>query len=195
MGLDDGSLSSGISGASFSPINGGGVFGFFNDTGRIITLLTFDTTILPGLSPGQIAEFVCNNAGTEIDPNPFFLNCSIRYNSSNGLMDILFSGTDAQHQGILPVNSNCNPAPAPCTGHFLVTLNDGFSLAPTATGGWNDPALVGNGAIRFGVAEIQSFGVDILPEPSTLWLAAGAVGVLGVLRFKRKKTAHLKASC
>src|SRR5215467_6063909 len=94
MGLDDGSLSSPISGATFTPVNGGGVFDFFNDTGQLITLLTFETAVLPGLTPGQGAAFVCNDAATPDHPNPFFLSCSITYNPSSGLMDISFFGTD-----------------------------------------------------------------------------------------------------
>ena len=188
MGLDDGSLSSPISGASFTPVNGGGVFDFFNDTRITITLLTFETTVLPGLNAGQLAEFICNDANTPGHPNPFFLSCSITYTSSTGRMDVSFFGTDAQHPGILPEDTSCGPsATVVCPGHFLVTLNDGFSLDPGATGGWNDPTLVGDGPIHFGVADIQSFGVDI-PEPSTLWLAAGAIGVLGLLKFKQKKS-------
>jgi len=190
MGLDDGSLSSPISEAFFTPMNGGGVFDFFNDTARTITLLTFDTTVLPGLSADQLAEFVCNDANTPGHPNKFFVNCAITYTSSNGFLEVSFSGTDARHPGILPADSNCqDTGQVVCgQGHFFVTLNDGFSLDPAATGGWNDPALVGNNPIHFGVAEIQSFGVDI-PEPSTLWLAAGAIGVLGALKFKRKNRA------
>src|SRR5262249_42347383 len=138
MGLDDGSLSSPITGASFTPVNGGGVFDFFNDTGQIITLLTFETTVLPGLTPGQLALFVCNDANTPGHPNPFFLNCSIAYNGLNGLMDISFFGTDSQHPGILPVDTSCSIGVQvqTCPGHFFVTLNDGFTL-DGASGGWN----------------------------------------------------------
>ena len=184
MGLDDGSLSSPITGASFAPINGGGVFDFFNDTGQIITLLTFETTVLPGLTPGQLALFVCNDANTPGHPNPFFLNCSITYTSSTGVMDISFFGTDAQHPGILPVDPACRDTiQTLCTaGHFFVTLNDGFSLDPTSNGGWNDPTLVGDGPVQFGVTDIVADN----PEPATLWLAAGAIGFLGLLKRKRK---------
>src|SRR5438067_13267536 len=106
MGLDDGSLSSPISGASFTPINGGGVFDFFNDTGHVITLLTFQTTVLPGLSTDQLAAFVCNDASTGGHANPFFLSCSVTYQSSTGVMEVSFFGTDSQHPGILPVDPN-----------------------------------------------------------------------------------------
>ncbi len=184
MGLDDGSLSSPISNATFTPINGGGVFDFFNDTGAVITLLTFQTTVLPGLSAAQLGLFVCNDATTSGHPNPFFLSCSITYNGSDGLMDISFFGTDALHPGILPADPTCT-APVQnsnCSiGHFFVTLNDGFSLDPVATGGWNDPARVGDNTVGFGVDAINT------PEPATVWLAAGAIGLLGVLKLRRRK--------
>ena len=177
MGLDDGSLSSPITGATFSPINGGGVFDFFNDTGHLITTITFQTTVLPGLSAAQLAAFICNDATTPGHPNPFFLNCSIGYESTTGVMDISFFGTDTQHPGILPLDTSCGDGDPLCSGHFFVTLNDGFSLTG-ANGGWNDPTLVGSNPIQFSVD---------LPEPSTGLLVAGALGVMAAIRIRRKR--------
>jgi len=187
MGLDDGSLSSPITGATFSPINGGGVFDFFNDTGELIALLTFDTTVLPGLLPEQIAAFVCNDANTPGHPNPFFVNCSISYHFDTGLIDISFFGLDTNHLGIPPGDPNCHSSIQhnPCVGHFFVTLNDNFTLFPNGPGGWNDPALVGPNGITFGVAGISP--TSSIPEPSISCLTAGALGFLAIIWRRRKK--------
>src|SRR5262245_23063900 len=74
--------------------NGGGLFGFFNDTGQLITALRFDLQALPGLSQDTIgANFFCG--GGRAAPNPFFLQCTIDYNSDNGHLTISFFGVNS----------------------------------------------------------------------------------------------------
>ena len=184
MGLDDGSLSSPITGATFSPINGGGVFEFFNDTGRQITLLAFETTVLPGLTSDQLATFVCNDAVTRARSNPFFLNCSIAYQSVTGVLDVSFFGTNSGHPGIPPADPGCEDTSQThlCAGHFFVILNDNFAFSPNA-GGWADPTLVGPNPITFDVSSI----VTDTPEPATAGLAGAGTMLLAILCHRRRR--------
>ena len=96
MGIDAGSFSQAITpGTNFSANNGGGVFAYYNPTTQFIISLTFQTTILTGLSQDTIASsFNCNDATNPTLPNPFFLNCSIGYVADNGRLTIDFFGVN-----------------------------------------------------------------------------------------------------
>jgi hypothetical protein len=164
MGLESDSLSDPITvNTTFRPINGGGVFGFFNPTPLTIIALDFQTALKSGLDPATlVGVFFCNDANTPIHPNPFFTNCALDYNPTNGSLVISFFGVDDdggiqtlskasskdceeddpifERLGILPLLADCAQTPdAPgCTGqgHFVVTLNDGFVTTGTS-GGWS----------------------------------------------------------
>jgi hypothetical protein len=202
MGLDSGSLSDPISTQTiFRPINGGGVFGFFNAGTSLITQLIFQTTILPNLTPQQIAGvFTCNDANTQALPNPFFLNCAVNY-TQDGALRIDFFGVNPPtpdpfggdlvglHEGIPPILPGCRNTPDAqgCTdvGHFLITLNDGF-LTTGANGGWSPdrtPGVFTADGPTFGVAEIDLAGA---PEPATAVLSLSALLALAVLGVGRR---------
>ncbi len=199
MGLDSGSLSDPISTSTiFVPNeNGGGAFGFFNGTGLFINRIVFGTTILPGLTADELAGvFACNDQNTPVNPNPFFLNCSINYTGSSGDLQIAFFGTGPRNHsageasGIPPLLPECQNSPdaTGCrdVGHFIVTLNDGFGPSPTGVGGWSTAATPGiflAGGPVFHVTEI-----DTAPEPGTLAMAMGAfIALAAVWRRSRSR--------
>jgi len=196
--LEDELSSAILQGTQFNPNStGGGVFGFFNATGKTITEITFETLILPNISPMTIASaFVCNQANF----NPFFLFCRIDYAAFSGRMTIAFWGTTpppTDHPGILPLPSGCLSTPdAPgCTGtgHFAVSLSDSFSLSDP-NGGWSstiNPQLFLPGLPTFTVTEIQTlFGATptliATPEPAMFGLVG--VGLAGLVVSKRRRS-------
>jgi hypothetical protein len=179
--------------------NGGGIFGFFNDTGHLITALTIQTQAAPGLQPEDIRFFTCNA------PNAYFLNCSVDYdynpdiNSAFGLLTINFFGVnppndDSQigeagdQEGIGQVPSRiilcdgiCPAVFDPNLGHFAINLNDG-GLRTGDIGGWNQEGLFPNGPASFdGFATLAG-----VPEPGTLLLFASSLaGAVAVRRRRR----------
>jgi hypothetical protein len=206
--LDDDFSSAIGQGTVFAPnATGGGVFGFFNATGRIITELTFETNIAPNLTQNVIiAAFVCNQGNF----NPFFEFCSVNYGKT-GQLDITFWGTNpltgtegnsslaGQQKGVPSVLPGCNLTPdiPGCTGvgHFAVSLNDSFSLSAT-TGGWSfelNPELFNSGGPAFTVTEIETtFGAlpgANVPEPATILLMGSALAGLFLLSKRRRSRA------
>lgn len=194
-------------GTVFAPnATGGGVFGFFNATGSIITELTFESNIAPNLTQDVIiAAFVCNQGNF----NPFFEFCSVNYGKT-GQLGIAFWGTNpltgtegnsslaGQQKGVPSVLPGCNLTPdiPGCTGvgHFAVSLNDSFSLSAT-TGGWSfelNPELFNPGGPAFSVTEIETtFGAlpsaaASVPEPATVTLIGSALVGFFVLRNRRR---------
>ena len=151
-------------------------FDFFNDTGAILTSFTFATTINKGLSETAINSFTC------ADPHGFFLDCTIQYESSSGLLKYLFSGvvpadgdettdTDVgEHEGI-PL------AGPPPQGHFIITFT-----------GWQQDLTVGTEQLYSGVPVTQnSFETSAVPEPSYR-AAAACLGfaLLAAWRWRRR---------
>jgi len=197
--LEDELSSAILQGTQFLPNGtGGGVFGFFNTTGKTITEITFETLIQPNLTPPTIASaFVCNQGNF----NPFFLFCQIDYLIS-GRMTIAFWGTNLppvpDHLGIPPLPPGCLSTPdAPgCTGtgHFAVSLSDSFDLNDP-NGGWSstiNPLLFLPGGPTFTVTEIQTLYAAVptltataTPEPAVFGLIG--VGLTGLFLSKRRR--------
>jgi hypothetical protein len=198
MGVKVGSLSDPFTvGSSIVPINGGGVFGFYNPFRVFITSLEFEVTIRTGLDPTEVsAAFVCNDAETPgNNSNPFFLDCGVGYNPDSGLLVISFFGVHpdgdpdppgeseaGEHEGIPPLIPQCAKTPdAPgCTnvGHFLITLNDNFAIRGAPFGGWSadrSPDLFATDPVII---------IGPAPEPSSAALLLGGLVVLGLLRRK-----------
>jgi hypothetical protein len=185
IGIEDGAFSDPIRvGTTFTPINGGGVFGFFNPSETFfIVKLAFQVPIAGGLSQQLIdANFRCES-------DPFFLGCFFLYSPTAGTLDIEFSGTGLEgRQGIPPLPPGCavDPHAPGCgeLGHFGITLNDRFALTG-ASGGWSqarNPVFFPFGDPTFTTTEVQ-----FAPEPSSALLAAGALlAILGVRRFRRR---------
>ena len=193
MGVEADILSDPVSGGiRLSPItNGGGTFPYFNDLGVPIFRLEFFTTIPVGLNQEEAeAAFGCNATGAF--PNPFFLNCDVDYNGRNGEVAIRFfgvnpfddDGLDGQpgdQEGIGIYIPECIEGPICFLGHFVITLNDNFSLITdpeNRNGGWEDPFLFPNGPAQFTV-QINA------PEPATFVLG-GAALLLGFAIRRRR---------
>jgi hypothetical protein len=197
MGVKVGSLSDPfLPGGSIVPVNGGGVFGFYNPLRTFITSLEFDVTIKAGLNSVDVSEaFVCNDATTPNgNANPFFLNCGVAYNPDSGFLVISFFGVNppdpdppgdseaGEHEGIPPLRPGCalTPDDPGCTvvGHFLITLNDHFAIRGAPSGGWSvdrSPDLFATDPV------IRIAGA---PEPSSgVLLLAGLAG-LGFLKSR-----------
>jgi hypothetical protein len=182
MGIDSGSFSTAFTNSTMFDAGpgGGGAFDYFNPGPNYITDLAFDTTIQMGLTQLQIdTAYNCNA------PNAFFTNCSFTYTPSDGSLVIRFFEADEtesfgveQFDGIPPLPPGCSNKPdgEGCqTGHFIVTLNNGY--APTGdNGGWTPGE-------DFGVAEIN--GVASVPEPASVLLLLGVAGWLAVKRRRR----------
>ena len=192
MGVDAGSFSDPLnSNTIITPINGGGVFGYYNATSSIITSLVFQTTITTGLTDDQIAAaFSCQQS------NPFFLGCSVGYTKATGVLEITFSGVNPadgdettnnevdEQEGIPPLLAGCELTPdslaCNTVGHFVITLNDGFALTGTS-GGWSAAANPDLFTVdpHFGV---QSVGIEALvPEPGSAVLLGFALLTVGVV--------------
>ncbi len=186
MGMEGGDLSDPITtNTVFAPTNGGGVFGFFNPLPVPIAAITFETLILPHLTFTDLsAVFSCNDASTKgTSSNPFFLHCGVDYAFDTGLLTISFYGTNpfdgdedgsdderGEWEGIPPLAPGCAPPHQDdpgCrdVGHFLITLNDGFSIDPNnPSGGWqNTPGstLFLPGGPKFTPSQIDT------PEPAS----------------------------
>jgi len=204
MGVEDDSSSNPLNvGGTFAPNNGGGVFKYYNNTGQaIINFLLFGTYMASDLnltSTELNGIFACNDASTPGFPNPFFLFCSISYQNTSGLLSIFFYGTlppppggggGGPDEGIPPLPAGCDSSNAdtgPClgTGHFLITLNDGF-LPTGSSGGWsqaNNPVLFPNGDPIFTIDAIN-YNPLSAPEPGSALLAGGAlIAAIGLFRL------------
>jgi hypothetical protein len=192
MGVKVGSLSEPfLAGGSIMPVNGGGVFGYYNPFSTFITSLEFDVTIKTGLSPIDVSKaFVCNDAKTPGgNANPFFLNCGVAYNLDSGLLLISFFGVNPPsesgaggQEGIPPLLPGCGHTPdgPGCTvvGHFLITLNDNFSIQGDPSGGWS----VARSPDLFTTDPV--IRIDGVPEPSSGVLLFGGLAGLSFLAWK-----------
>ena len=195
MGVDEDLNSLPVSGGFIIfPINGGGVFSYFNDTGFLITSLTFHATMFPGLDVDDVlAAVVCN--ATPENPNPFFLHCSVAYEPSTGELTIPFFGVNppdldgvdgeaGDQEGIGSPPPQCSirgfTDPRCGLGHFAITLNDGFRVEGDPDGGWDDPLLFPEGGPNFRVQ------VGFTPEPGTFVLVGGLLLLAGSAKFLRR---------
>jgi hypothetical protein len=214
MGVERDAFSTAIfQGSNFVPTGGGGgVFGFYNAGTQNITALLFEVDIAPNLSPTLVQQSFSCNLG---NGNPFFMNCSVQYVPSIGLLGIGFWGTYPApppgttdpldevglYYGIPPLLSGCAGTPdAPgCTdvGHFAITLNTNFAMTG-GDGGWNNtnsPGLFTASGVTFVVSQISTdFGATpedltalYTPEPATFALMGGALLGLGWLAKRQRK--------
>ena len=189
------------------PTANGGVIGFFNDTGGILTELSLHTTIATNLTPADISSSFTCNSGTA---NPFFTNCEFDYVSLTGSLTLRFfgvnpsdgdefDGTDAEvpeQEGIPPVVGSCllTPDIPSCNtvGHFSFVFNDNFLTSGNVTNGWtpnttstaNPGTLLFNGPPMFDPPQFISDG----PEPSALLLlGSGILALAGLLRRRQNR--------
>ena len=161
--------------------NASTVFDFKNDTNKIVTSLTFSTTIKKGLTDAEIQSgFSC--------PSPtiqgYFLFCAISYDKIGG-------GLTYQFDGVKPSDGDENVAIShdnefgehegiPIGGDFKLTLQ-----------GWTLSAASSDNTRLFDSLPTFKDGFTAAPEPSQLWLLVGAslllVSIAGIHRRAQRK--------
>jgi hypothetical protein len=186
MSIEEDSLSSAVSeGFSFvADANGGGIFGFYNDTGFLITRIDIDTLANRNIGSRTFeAAFQCNS--------PFFLDCRFFYNPNTGALRISFLGTNSDHQGIPSCGDSCLDSRI---GHFAINLNN--PPPEQDHGGWNlaeffpqddGPPNPEDPEQRPTDAPTGFVGtVNPTPEPSTMMLLLSSA-LLGGLALRRRR--------
>jgi hypothetical protein len=162
-----------------SSTNSSPFFDFINDTGRVVTSLTFNMTVNAGLTDAEVhSGFSCPAQG-------YFLSCVLFYNMENGALQYNFSGVNpADGDENYPVDhdtENGQNEGIPIGGDFKVTLQ-----------GWSLGATAGDNAPLFG-ATLPSFenGFTVTPEPSQLVLLAVEclllISIAGIIRRRSKR--------
>lgn len=127
MGVDNSNDSTAFTaGITLGPdSSGGGYTDYFNNTGFLITSITFTTNEVTQTQFDD-TSFSCNQASDPTVPNPFFLFCLVNYVSGTGL-EFIFHGT-------LPGPGGPDLG-IPPGGNFAITFNDNYSLT-VDSGGW-----------------------------------------------------------
>jgi hypothetical protein len=150
-------------------------FDFKNDTGLIVTSLTFNTKINAGLSDAEVhSGFGCPAQG-------YFLSCVIFYDMGNGALQYNFSGVNAadgdENYPIDHDTENGQQEGIPIGGDFKVTLQ-----------GWTVDA---NTAPLYATLPTFDNGFTVTPEPSQLLLLAVEclvlVSIAGIIRRRTKR--------
>ena len=180
FGLDLGCCSQPFNGSVTLTTTGGGLFFFENDFETPITQLLFETTVKADLGV-NFFNGKCESG--------FFQSCQDTYNNDTGDLQILFNtnftGPDT---GETPCDPEKNeqegiPSALGCsqpTGHFVITLNDGFSDSSDSSGSWGN--VIPNNAASLSIGVVQINGVNV-PEPSSLGvLGMGLFLVAGLVR-------------
>lgn len=151
---------------------------FKNDTGGIVTSLTFSMTIAKGLNSDQISSgFSC--------PSPmlkYFLSCATPYDPISGLLQYQFFGVNPADGDDDATDPASEQEGIPIGGDFKITLQ-----------GWTVDATVGDeNTPLFDQATFQFDNTfTATPEPSQLVLLAVAslllVSIAGIIRRREKR--------
>jgi hypothetical protein len=177
---------------SFCDGDGNCTYVFNNDTGGIITSLSFSTVIATGLTQTEIDNaFTCTQVGQF--PVGYFLTCNPSdYNPSTGELTYEFEGVLPPGAGETCPDGNCDPDQRgippdtdPMDKEFQITLSGWVSTATV------DDSM-GSPTPLFGPNGVQSFTNDFTstatPEPSTLaFLAIALLLSVGVAQLRRRK--------
>jgi len=182
MSIEEDSLSDPVSGGiSFvageergGSIPGGGIFGFYNDTGFQITRIDIDTLANRSIPSADFdPAFQCNS--------PFFLECDFFYNPDTGALRISFFGINSDHQGIPSCGRSCLDTPF---GHFAINLNN--PPPEQDHGGWNLADFFPQDDGPNGTDRPTSFvGSVNSPEPGTVLLLGSALAGVSAIRRRR----------
>ncbi|HLG95035.1 MAG TPA: PEP-CTERM sorting domain-containing protein [Bryobacteraceae bacterium] len=162
--------------------NGNACFDLANQANGIITSLMFQVTINPGLDPNgnliKDAPFTCGQGGAG-----YFLNCNITYNSSNGVLDFMFSGVNRadRDEGCPSPDCEINEQEGiPPGGLFHIDLTGWIATATV-----NDPQQI------FPNNQLPEFtNTETIPEPSTVYSSIiGFLLLAGIVELRRRKRA------
>lgn len=151
-------------------------FEFLNDTGSLVTRMSFETLINPGLNIFDSGSFSCN-------PNTQFFACNVTYNQSTGdLLYSFFATQPADGDETIDPNEPNEQEGLPPGADFFITL-DGWTSSPVGPGG----ETLYNGLPTF----TNSFST---PEPSSVIFLGTALLLVGVLVRRRNVRRYELAS-
>jgi hypothetical protein len=151
---------------------------FKNDTGGIVTSLTFTMTIAKGLTSDQISSgFSC--------PSPmvkYFLSCATPYDAGSGLLQYEFFGVNPADGDDNASDPPTEQEGIPVGGDFKITL---VGWTAGATVGDNNTPLFDQSSFHFN----NTFTAT--PEPSQIVLLVVAslllVSIAGIIRRREKR--------
>jgi len=178
--------------------NGDCTFVFNNDTGNIITSLSFSMTIATGLTQAEIASaFSCSQGeGGVVGPLGYFLTCGESYNPLSGLLTYSFSGVNPPILGESCPSGNCTPSETGGPTGIppdTVPTDPEFSIVLT---GWVSTATVSDPISLFpnGLPTFADTFTDA-PEPSTfVFVAIAFLITAGAVQFRRRRLAASRRS-
>jgi hypothetical protein len=165
---------------------------FNNNTGGIITSLTFSTDIVAGLTQAEVTSaFSCaQTTGTELVG--YFLSCGETYVSASGLLTYTFSGVlPPQGAEVCPLG-NCAPDERGIPPDTVPTDPE-FTIALI---GWAPGATSGDGTqVLPNVLQPFTNSFTATPEPSTLgFLGFAFLLTVGAAQLRRRKLAVSRRS-
>jgi hypothetical protein len=145
-------------------------FDFLNDSGGIVIDFRFQTTINTRLSPGDAGSFTCTTG--------YFLNCTISYSSSTGILIYHAYGVNP------PDGDEVYPEDTEQGEHEGIPIGAPFHITLT---GWVSDATASNGDELYSGLPTFTNSFVAAPEPTGLMLLGTALLLAaGVRRFRSR---------
>jgi len=181
-------------GSNCDALTGDCTYVFNNDTGAIITSLSFSMDINPGLGGStqtSLRKFIRDNFQCTQDSfGGYFLHCNVTYDQPTGLLTYSLYGVRRPEGDELCPTKDCElgehegiPPAVPGYDQFRIVLTGWVEDAPITT----------DGNLYDGTPPTFTNSFTATPEPSTvLFSGIGLVLLAGFGELRRRKTAALK---